>query len=401
MIKNILFLVPAIVGAVGIEPSDSSVPVNLIYESNFDSTYPGTVSKTTVYCDIDECNETLYRFRDGKALIVGKDKFHDVLEVFNNDGMEHFNCISGTLYSRFYSVIDVSRGSSNSNLIEPCSKGGELDPNTESFGLDHLQEHLNTYFYGVKADDDAVFKHDIPLPEIIDIPGQYALSCYKFAQKWSESNCELSAGYAAMRYLINDNGKYMHQFSSFPKKTQRRYYYPESEEKETYDLVRSKGYDYKTYPLIFETAYATMRTKALSISKDFVLGGGLNPGDQSRMLELFASEYGMNSFNSYEVFNYNAEMGKDRFREFIDADIPLMWGTTGGQHGTHVMTVFGYKFYKHSVKNFFGFPKDVWRTILKVFDGEGSSYFDITQYFSFVNHGGCILEYVWDGKDNI
>lgn len=388
MIKNLLFLVLAIVGAVGIEPIDSSAPVNLIYESNFDSAYPGIASKTTVYCDVDECEETLYRFRDGKALVIGKDKFHDVLEVFNNDGMEHFNCISGTLYSRFHSVIDVSRGSSHSNLIEPCSKGGKLHSETESFEIDDLQEHLNKCFY-------------FPLPKIIDIPGHHALSCYETAQGWSESNCELAAGYAAMRYLINDNGKYMHQFSSFPKKAQRRYYYPESEEKETYDLVRSKGYDYKTYPLIFETAYATMRKKALSISKDFVLSGGLNPGDQSRMLELFASEYGMNSFNSYEVFNYNAEMGKDRFREFIDTDIPLMWGTTGGQHGTHVMTVFGYKFYKHSVKNFFGFPKDVWRTILKVFDGEGLSYFNITQYFSFVNHGGCILEYVWDGKDNI
>ncbi len=373
---------------------DALTYVDLTYRAEFGTLCPGVRAVSKVHCETDGDEERLVVFEDGKAIVLAEgDRYHPVLEAIEAEGESRFSPISGTLWIKGADGIapatqEVSSFSATaySGVDHPRN-----DPNKEFFKFDALGAHLAHNFPGAEP------AGNYRICEETGIVGarQYDLSCYKTSSDASESNCELAAGYGVMKYLINDSPRHASTFSAFPDEDQKRNYYPQTEEPNTYNKAMEKGYTCPENPKKFEIAYITMRQEALAIDSGHVLGGGLIPGNQSQMLERFAHYYGLSSFDAYEVTNYNAEVSGSRFYDFIHGDVPLMFGTTVGQHGAHVIAVFGYRNFKRYEKNFFGGTKEVWRTILEVHDGAEYCYFDITQYHGLPGSLGCFIEYVW------
>lgn len=386
MIKTFFSVVPILLSVAGLKTTPS---IALLYEAEFGAKFPGLRSTSAIYCETDHTDEVRYDFCDGNVLIVDNDnRYHIVNEILNKQESTRFNAVSGTLFLQNTDDLNLMPKQTNVSSIDSFSgKGDILNPNTESFKVEDLDKHLSLVFDGATLGPNYEIKNVLSY-------NQYALSCY-VRNGYSESNCELCAGYTLMSYLINDNVEYRNIFANFPKRRTKSFYSPEESEIETYKKASDHNYVCKEEDLWFEQSYITMRQAALSILDDFVFDSGLNPGDQSRMLEIFAKKYDLTSFDSYEVFDYNAEMGGERFKNFINSNKPLLVGTTGGQHGNHVMTVYGYRYYSRTKKVLF-WDNVEWRTILSVCDGNDKSYFDITQYFkNVVNVGGCIIEYVW------
>lgn len=393
MTKTILIL-SAIFPSLLPNQIDALTYVDLTYRAEFGTPCPGVRAVSKVHCETDGDEERLVVFEDGKAIVLAEgNRYHPVLEAIEAEGENRFSPISGTLWIEGADEIvppkqDISSFSAAaySGVDRPLD-----DPNAKFFKLNALSTHLANNFSGAEPAGNYRIFWDTQHAGA----RQQDLSCYKTSSGASESNCELAAGYGVMKYLINDSPRHASTFSAFPKKGQTRSYYPQTEEPDTYNKAMGKGYTCPVNPKKFEIAYITMRQEALAIDSGHVLGGGLIPGNQSQMLERFAHHYGLSSFDAYEVTNYNAETGGSRFYDFIHGDVPLMFGTTVGQHGAHVIAVFGYQNFKRYKKNIFGGTKEEWRTILEVHDGGEYCCFDITQYHGLFGSFGCFIEYIW------
>lgn len=328
-------------------------------------------------------------------MVVGDNyEYHVGREVLKTEGCPKFQAISGTLFHPEPEEFIVSeKNAGELTLLRSKTTDGKpkYDPSSDTFRVGTIAEHLDLVFPGWEPYGGR--KIHMPKGE-----SQWDLSVYSkkidgIAGSFSESNCELSAGYTIMNYLINDSTRHRDSFAVFPKRNEVVNFDPKTDEPETFRISKKKGYTPKKAIFQFQKAYIAMRERALRIVPDFIFGGGLNPGQQSGMLEWFAHDYGLASFDAYEVFDYNAEVASDRFTQHIEDDRPIMFGIMNAGHDPHVIAVHGFMHYKRTVKEWW-WEKTEWRTILDVFDGSNLVAFDVTQFFQ--NSGwGCFNEYFW------
>lgn len=100
------------------------------------------------------------------------------------------------------------------------------------------------------------------------------------------------------------------------------------------------------------------------------------------MMESVAHNYGLSSFYASMDTNFNAYVGTQDFKQFLNDDKPLLFTSAGSTYGNHAMVVSGYKYYKRTVKVLF-WDKIEWATFLEIGDGQSYArrYFDITRYY--------------------